>query len=166
MHYVTSLQPSVSQGLCGTCTWVRIHSKCSVQYSFSSSPLTCHFKSHPCKAAQYIYTDAVHQDIKTHLAISRVDSHLHVGTSALYAHLADDRHRCIAQPLILLVRQSLHPGKGSLSPPPTEAQHRSLEVYMTAVSWCSLSQRSGQSQVNLMRTWMQMQCDRGSALGI
>ena len=42
-----------------------------------------------------------------HLAIGRVDGHLHVGPAALHAHLADDGHRCVAQALVLLVGQRL-----------------------------------------------------------
>ena len=41
------------------------------------------------------------------LAVGRVDGHLDVGAAALDAHLADDGHRRVAQPLVLLVRQRL-----------------------------------------------------------
>jgi len=66
------------------------------------------------------------------LAVGGVDGHLDVGAAALDAHLADDGHRCVAQPLVLLVRQGLRSQVCKYSCPGTHTTSRSATVCPTS----------------------------------
>ena len=66
----------------------------------------------------------VHLD-DDHVPVLGVDGHLHIGTAALHAHLADDGDSGVAQSLVLLVGERLRGGDGDgVTYGAGETQHR------------------------------------------